>query len=185
LWNHQGANSKIGEAMRFMLGMGAGEPMHDHHVAMAKRWNPEARILQLREGPYSEPNPPAQPEPAKIADGLNSRERHELKLRREQEKRVPFCPDHRDKVRGLTCRQCEIERLTAQLDRLSQRSVPEGYEYPLNENVLPQTDANAQLMSFYNAGCVQELIDAQERHIQRLQEKLLPLRDDYPHSPRA
>jgi hypothetical protein len=27
--------------------------------------------------------------------------------------RFPFCPDHRDKVAGLPCRECEIERLRA------------------------------------------------------------------------
>ena len=27
--------------------------------------------------------------------------------------RLPFCPDHRDKVAGKPCRECEIERLTA------------------------------------------------------------------------
>lgn len=37
-----------------------------------------------------------------------ARERAELKLRREQMKRYPFCPDHRDKVWGDPCKQCEI-----------------------------------------------------------------------------
>lgn len=27
--------------------------------------------------------------------------------------RLPFCPDHRDKVAGKPCRECEIERLQA------------------------------------------------------------------------
>jgi len=28
----------------------------------------------------------------------------------------PFCPDHRDKVRGLSCRQCAIESLLKSVD---------------------------------------------------------------------
>ena len=32
--------------------------------------------------------------------------------------RLPFCPDHRDKVAGKPCRECEIERLRAERDPL-------------------------------------------------------------------
>lgn len=35
----------------------------------------------------------------------------ELQLRRKQMASVPFCPDHRDKVRHKPCRECEIEYL--------------------------------------------------------------------------
>ena len=35
----------------------------------------------------------------------------ELRLRRSQISRFPFCPDHRDKVYGKQCRECEIEHL--------------------------------------------------------------------------
>ncbi len=35
----------------------------------------------------------------------------ELQLRRKQMSMVPFCPDHRDKVRHKPCRECEIEHL--------------------------------------------------------------------------
>lgn len=35
----------------------------------------------------------------------------ELKLRRAQMAAHPFCSDHRDKVRGKQCRECEIEHL--------------------------------------------------------------------------
>lgn len=32
---------------------------------------------------------------------------------------LPFCPDHRDKVAGKPCRECEIERLTAIVERIA------------------------------------------------------------------
>lgn len=35
----------------------------------------------------------------------------ELEMRRSFMQRLPFCPDHRDKVREKECRECEIERL--------------------------------------------------------------------------
>jgi len=50
-------------------------------------------------------------------------ERDLKKLERELEiksnclNRLPFCPDHRDKVAGLPCRECEIERLISMLNR--------------------------------------------------------------------
>ena len=36
----------------------------------------------------------------------------QIELLRTFKQGLPFCPDHRDKVHGMTCRQCEIERLT-------------------------------------------------------------------------
>ena len=42
---------------------------------------------------------------------LAVKERKELELRRAQMARNPFCPDHRDKVYGKPCRECEIEHL--------------------------------------------------------------------------
>ena len=42
----------------------------------------------------------------------------ELRLRREQMRSFPFCPDHRDKVRHKPCRECEIERLNRVIERL-------------------------------------------------------------------
>lgn len=39
----------------------------------------------------------------------------ELKHRRSWMSRSPFCPDHRDKVSGKECRECEIESLKAAL----------------------------------------------------------------------
>lgn len=42
----------------------------------------------------------------------------ELRLRRKQMLMTPLCPDHRDKVSGLPCRQCEIERLERVIARL-------------------------------------------------------------------
>lgn len=35
----------------------------------------------------------------------------ELKLRRSQMSRYPFCPDHRDKVYGRPCRECTVETM--------------------------------------------------------------------------
>lgn len=42
----------------------------------------------------------------------------ELDLRRRYMAALPFCPDHRDKMKGLPCRQCEIERLQRENARL-------------------------------------------------------------------
>jgi hypothetical protein len=42
----------------------------------------------------------------------------ELNLRREQMSKFPFCPDHRDKVNGKECRECEVEHLRGLLKRL-------------------------------------------------------------------
>lgn len=42
----------------------------------------------------------------------------ELDLRRRQMSRFPFCPDHRDKVLGKPCRECEVERLRSEVARL-------------------------------------------------------------------
>lgn len=43
---------------------------------------------------------------------MKDKERAELELRRNQMKRYPFCPDHRDKVFGKRCRECEIEKMS-------------------------------------------------------------------------
>ena len=59
----------------------------------------------------------AEPEASGNAESaeLSRKERMELELRRDQMARSPFCSDHRDKLRGLSCRQCEVERLSAKL----------------------------------------------------------------------
>lgn len=43
------------------------------------------------------------------------------KLVSEWRNRLPFCPDHRDKVAGMDCRQCTVEHLTSENARLKQR----------------------------------------------------------------
>lgn len=48
-----------------------------------------------------------------------SRAEAENRLHRTADIRQPFCPDHRDKVVGLTCRECAIETLTRQLGAAS------------------------------------------------------------------
>ncbi len=48
----------------------------------------------------------------------------EIVLRKAQQSREPFCPDHRDKVRGLPCRECEIERLRGLLRVCMRRWIP-------------------------------------------------------------
>ena len=40
-------------------------------------------------------------------------ERKKLRLKARIVDRLPFCPDHRDKVHGKPCRECEVERLRA------------------------------------------------------------------------
>lgn len=38
LWHHQGASSKVGQPIRFALGMGQHEHLNHHQVTEAKRW---------------------------------------------------------------------------------------------------------------------------------------------------
>jgi hypothetical protein len=38
LWHHQGGSSKVGQAMRFALGMGQFERLGERRIAEAKRW---------------------------------------------------------------------------------------------------------------------------------------------------
>lgn len=40
-----------------------------------------------------------------------SREKKISEIRGDFMNRLPFCPDHRDKVKGSPCRECRIERL--------------------------------------------------------------------------
>lgn len=39
LWHHQGASSKVGQAMRFALGMGDHDRLTERQIADAKRWS--------------------------------------------------------------------------------------------------------------------------------------------------
>lgn len=66
---------------------------------------------------------------AQGAPDLTRKERGELEIRRAWMDRNPFCPDHRDKVQGLSCRQCEIERLTKLVERASEGVSPEPAEF--------------------------------------------------------
>ena len=45
------------------------------------------------------------------------RENSILSLKARVVDRLPLCPDHRDKVAGKPCLQCEVERLTRQRNR--------------------------------------------------------------------
>lgn len=38
LWHHQGASSKVGQPLRFALGMGVHDRLSESQVAEAKRW---------------------------------------------------------------------------------------------------------------------------------------------------
>lgn len=38
LWHHQGGSSKVGQPIRFALGMGAHDHLNEHQIADAKRW---------------------------------------------------------------------------------------------------------------------------------------------------
>lgn len=46
------------------------------------------------------------------------KQERELELRRAYMQSLPFCPDHRDKVKGKSCRECEIERLKSVIRRI-------------------------------------------------------------------
>ena len=72
---------------------------------------------------------PSTPQSNELRDALANKERIELEHRRSVMSRHPFCPDHRDKVQGLSCRQCEIERLTAKVAALSS-AVPGDRDAP-------------------------------------------------------
>jgi len=48
-------------------------------------------------------------------------------LRKRYSENLPFCPDHRDKVKGLPCRECENERLRKQGSVYNGRSAEEWY----------------------------------------------------------
>ena len=49
---------------------------------------------------------------------------------------------------------------------------------------VPARESDRQLMRFYGVESLQALIDAQERHIAKLQAKIPPLRDEMPRNPR-
>ena len=38
LWHHQGGSSKVGQPIRFALGMGQHEHLSDYQIREAKRW---------------------------------------------------------------------------------------------------------------------------------------------------
>ena len=57
--------------------------------------------------------------------------------------------------------------------RLSHTAASEGPHYDM-----------APLMRFYNVSSIPDLIDAQAKHIERLQAKLPPTRDAFPRTPR-
>lgn len=48
----------------------------------------------------------------------NAKQATEIEHRRSVMSRFPFCSDHRDKVAGLGCRECAIERLKAEKAKL-------------------------------------------------------------------
>ena len=50
---------------------------------------------------------------------------------RAQVRPLPFCPDHRDKVRGLSCRQCLIESLQKTIEIAIDRLDPEMGHYEI------------------------------------------------------
>jgi hypothetical protein len=52
---------------------------------------------------------------------LAKKETAQLRLLIAFQDRSPFCPDHRDKVAGKPCRECEIERLESIIDRAYQK----------------------------------------------------------------
>jgi hypothetical protein len=52
---------------------------------------------------------------------VNERLEKDLRIARKKADavdRLPFCPDHRDKVAGKSCRECEVERQARELDAL-------------------------------------------------------------------
>lgn len=50
LWHHQGGSSKVGQPIRFALGMGAHEHLSDYQIREAKRWAALTATEPPREG---------------------------------------------------------------------------------------------------------------------------------------
>ena len=74
----------------------------------------------------------------KVKIGRLEKENKVLRLKAEGFDRLPFCPDHRDKVRGKPCRECEIEWLRGGLDSIANCSatLPEREIRQMAERVL-------------------------------------------------
>lgn len=60
-----------------------------------------------------------------------------------------------------------------------------GSVYERTTVLVPARESDRQLMDFYSVESLHELIDAQERHVAKLQAKLPPLRDEFKRTPRA
>lgn len=58
--------------------------------------------------------------PGKVVQELPT-EIKRLRLKARIHDRLPFCPDHRDKVAGLPCRECKIEELKDTIMRMRRR----------------------------------------------------------------
>lgn len=56
---------------------------------------------------------------------LAEQRRNRLTLRRKLSEALPLCPDHRDKVKGLSCRQCAVESLNKSIDKAIDELDPE------------------------------------------------------------
>lgn len=69
LWHHQGASSKIGQPIRFALGMGQYDRLTEHQVKEAKRWNGAYPDAPAASPPSREPLTPQAVEALVIAAG--------------------------------------------------------------------------------------------------------------------
>jgi hypothetical protein len=75
-----------------------------------------------------------------------------------------------------------VDRIEAIQRRPSPR--PEAAADRASGGGVPVRESDRQLMDFYSVDNLYALIDAQERHIAKLQAKLPPLRDELPRNPR-
>ena len=83
------------------------------------------RVEEIREWVYTHLFPNERRVPLELCGIARTALEENTKLKRENEilslksriiDRLPFCPDHRDKVAGKPCRECEVERLQRRLD---------------------------------------------------------------------
>ena len=69
LWHHQGGSSKVGQPIRFALGMGEHEHLSDHQVREAKRWGALPQTVEAQPAQRLTDEPQWQPIETAPKDG--------------------------------------------------------------------------------------------------------------------
>lgn len=96
-----------------------------------------------------------------------------LRIKANYADRLPFCPDHRDKVAGKSCRECEIERVQRENARLREAlgTLREDHQYTLDQYDTngPGWTSRETGAQYYSAGYV---LDIARDHIARIKAAL-------------